>query len=139
MVSTVTVPPAGASHFHQTDFPPALPAWFGSPGSFVAPSFPPVKSPPTPPIRRASEKESFVGVWLLATNPNTHVRNIPENVLRDPCFVLKHFIPRTSKLTVQGNLIQNFMASTGAAWQLRGKHVSRVVTGGCFVCMAPHI
>jgi hypothetical protein len=30
---------AGAVHAYQTEWPPALPAWFGSPDSFVAPTF----------------------------------------------------------------------------------------------------
>src|SRR6187401_2995012 len=36
MVSTVTEPVEGAVQVHQRDLPPTLPAWFGSPDSFVA-------------------------------------------------------------------------------------------------------
>ena len=36
---------AGAVHAYQTEWPPALPAWFGSPGSFVAPTFEPLTTP----------------------------------------------------------------------------------------------
>ena len=39
---TVAEPVIGAIHFHQTDAPPTLSAWFGSPGSLVAPRFVPV-------------------------------------------------------------------------------------------------
>jgi hypothetical protein len=36
-VSIVIVPACGARQENQTERPPALPAWFGSPASFVAP------------------------------------------------------------------------------------------------------
>src|SRR4051812_40428886 len=36
------LPFAGAVHFHQTEAPPASPAWFGSPDSFVAKAVVPV-------------------------------------------------------------------------------------------------
>jgi len=35
-VVTLIEPVLGARKFHHSDLPPALPAWFGSPGSFVA-------------------------------------------------------------------------------------------------------
>ena len=41
-VLIVTLPAEGAVHVHQTDLPPALPAWLGSPVSLVAPTFEPV-------------------------------------------------------------------------------------------------
>jgi hypothetical protein len=41
-VSIVTVPADGAVHVHQTDFPPTLFAWRGSPASFVACALVPV-------------------------------------------------------------------------------------------------
>ena len=38
-VVTSTVAECGAVQEYQTDLPPALPAWLGSPVSFVAPTF----------------------------------------------------------------------------------------------------
>ena len=48
LVSTVTDPPAGATHEYQMDAPPELPAWLGSAGSFVAPTLFPVTLPLPP-------------------------------------------------------------------------------------------
>src|SRR5216110_2970325 len=42
MVSITTVPSLGGVQDHQTERPPARCAWFGSPGSRVAPTFEPV-------------------------------------------------------------------------------------------------
>ena len=38
MVLMTTVPLVGAVQLHHTERPPGLPAWFGSPGSLVAPT-----------------------------------------------------------------------------------------------------
>src|SRR3954471_2329966 len=43
-----TRPLVGAVQVHQTDFPPALPPWFGSPASLVAPLLLPVTVMPGP-------------------------------------------------------------------------------------------
>ena len=60
-MSIVAVPLAGAVHANQTEAPPALPAWFGSPGSFVAPTFEPVAEPLEPEIDCAFANMSFAG------------------------------------------------------------------------------
>jgi hypothetical protein len=71
-VSTLSSPSAGAVHRYQTDFPPASPAWFGSPISFVAPTFDPATLPEG--VARSCEaaKSSFVG----AKGANDHCRLI---------------------------------------------------------------
>jgi hypothetical protein len=52
-VSSVSVPLLPVPIENQSETPPALPAWFGSPGSFVAPASTPL-SVPLPPesVRR---------------------------------------------------------------------------------------
>src|SRR3989442_921759 len=52
---------AGASHRYHTECPPALPAWLGSPLSFVAPELVPVTVPLLPLIDWALAKASFAG------------------------------------------------------------------------------
>jgi len=47
-VLIVTEPDADGVHCHQTEAPPVLPAWFGSPDSFVAPTLEPVVEPDAP-------------------------------------------------------------------------------------------
>src|SRR5256885_1476550 len=97
IVSIVTVPEAGAVHANQIEWPPALPAWvgaappgggvhatqldcppalpagFGSPASFVAPTFEPVVLPDAAETAWALANMSFAGaldelaivhVWL---------------------------------------------------------------------------
>ena len=50
---------AGAVHEYQTEWPPALPAWFGSPGSFVAPTVVPLMLPFASSITVAFANMSF--------------------------------------------------------------------------------
>jgi hypothetical protein len=50
-----------AVHEYQTDLPPPFPAWFGSPASFVAPTFVPVALPLVPDRAVAATKASFAG------------------------------------------------------------------------------
>ena len=49
-VMIVAWPDAGAVQLYQTDLPPALPAWSGSPVSFVAFTFVPLTVPLVPGI-----------------------------------------------------------------------------------------
>ena len=60
-MSIVAVPLAGAVQRYQIEAPPALPAWFGSPGSFVAPTFEPVAVPLEPAIVWAFANMSLAG------------------------------------------------------------------------------
>src|SRR5437867_1531527 len=64
-VSKTAVPEAGAGagavQRYQTEAPPRLPAWFGSRGSFAAPSFRPVTEPAPPSTACAAAKSSFAG------------------------------------------------------------------------------
>src|SRR4051812_35258951 len=52
-------------HFHQIDAPPLLPAWFGSPVSFVAPVLVPNTVPPPTSTVAAVAKSSFVGAGAI--------------------------------------------------------------------------
>jgi hypothetical protein len=69
-VEIVTGPVCGAVHEYQTDAPPLLPAWFGSPGSLFAPTFVPVVEPEAPLIVCAAEKLLFAGPAASAVVAN---------------------------------------------------------------------
>src|SRR5688500_8869508 len=58
-VSIVTVAVFGAVHANQIDLPPALPAWFGSPASLVAPIVVADVVPLPPAIVLAAASASF--------------------------------------------------------------------------------
>jgi hypothetical protein len=61
LVSIANVPFRGAFQLNQTECPPAFPAWFGSPGSFVAFE---MSTAPVPSADRKGigvAKESFAG------------------------------------------------------------------------------
>jgi hypothetical protein len=60
-------PLAGACHLYQTDAPPELPAWLGSPASLFAPTFVPVTPPAMPVKTRALAKLLLVGPLPTAT------------------------------------------------------------------------
>jgi hypothetical protein len=60
VVSTRVEPEAGACQLYQTDLPPTLPAWFGSPGSFVAPTLVPLTIPLLPERTCAAAKASLL-------------------------------------------------------------------------------
>ena len=62
IVSMVTLPLAGAVQLYQMDAPPVLPAWFGSPDSFVARMFVPFVVPCEPLIVVAALELSFDGI-----------------------------------------------------------------------------
>lgn len=64
-VSTVKVPAWGAVQLHQSDLPPELPAWFGSPDSLVALALEAETLPLSPPRVVRLEKASL----LLAAVP----------------------------------------------------------------------
>src|SRR5690242_17199206 len=64
-VSMVTVPDAGAVHAHHTDFPPAFPACFGSPASFVAFTFVPEADTDEPWSRARLTKLSLAGAVVV--------------------------------------------------------------------------
>src|SRR6266404_692437 len=70
----VTLPAAGAVHDHQTDLPPTLPAWFGSPVSLVAPTLEPLSVAEEPLAAVALAKLSFTGAAVAssATARNRH-------------------------------------------------------------------
>jgi hypothetical protein len=77
-VSIVTEPVAGAVHANQIEWPPAFPAWLGSPGSFVMPTVVAVVEPLAPDSVVAFAKASFedgggggggAGAWIV------HVRD----------------------------------------------------------------
>src|SRR5437762_11344089 len=70
----VTLPAAGAVQDHQTDLPPALPAWFGSPVSLVAPTLEPLSVAEEPLAAVALAKLSFTGAAVAssATARNRH-------------------------------------------------------------------
>src|SRR5689334_14218789 len=57
----VSVALADAVHRYQTECAPTLPAWFGSPDSFVAATFVPVTVPDVPAIDWAAANGSFAG------------------------------------------------------------------------------
>ena len=61
MVSMVMFPLAGAVQVHHTDLPPVLPAWLGSPTSFVAFTFVPVRVAAVPLMLSRLAKLSFAG------------------------------------------------------------------------------
>src|SRR5437879_2588573 len=65
-VERVRYPDSGGVIFHQTDVPPGLPAWFGSPSSRVASMFEPVTLPCRIVISCASAKLSFAGAAAQA-------------------------------------------------------------------------
>jgi len=56
-----TSPFVGAVHDHQTELPPTLPAWFGSPPSFVAATLDPMTVTFVPVITIRFENRSFAG------------------------------------------------------------------------------
>ena len=60
-VLIVTFPAEGAVQDHQTDLPPLLPAWLGSPASLVAPEFTPASAAEDPPIAFPLEQRSLAG------------------------------------------------------------------------------
>ena len=60
-VLTVARPENGAVHVHHTDFPPALPPWFGSENSFVALLFTPLTLKTEPAMRIRFAKASLGG------------------------------------------------------------------------------
>ena len=55
------MPSAGARNDHQTDFPPALPAWRGSPNSLVARALLTLLVPDAPVNSIGLAKRSLVG------------------------------------------------------------------------------
>ena len=57
----MTLPADGAVQDHQTDLPPVLPAWLGSPVSLVAPTFEHASVAETPLIALPLEQKSFAG------------------------------------------------------------------------------
>ena len=59
-VLNVVGPPAGAVHENQIEWPPALPAWVGSPASLVAVVFVPLQHPVAPYSGCGEAKASFV-------------------------------------------------------------------------------
>src|SRR5204863_9454302 len=61
LVEKVTGPVAGGRQTYQTEWPPALPLWFGSPASFVAESVVPETLPLHEPIAWADANMSFGG------------------------------------------------------------------------------
>src|SRR5881628_1928210 len=61
LVVMVVLPEAGAVQDHQTDLPPPLPAWLGSPVSLLAPAFEPVTVIDEPLVTVALAKLSFAG------------------------------------------------------------------------------
>ena len=63
----VVQPEAGAVHVHQTDWPPATPAWFGSPGSFDAEMFVPRRVTLVPVMTMRLAKLSFTGGGVSAS------------------------------------------------------------------------
>jgi hypothetical protein len=66
----VTDPEDGAVQLYQTDAPPTLPPWFGSPVSLVAPTLEPVVVPLEPAIFVALEKSSLTGPAARADAAN---------------------------------------------------------------------
>ena len=66
-MSIVTLPLAAGVHDHQTDRPPALPAWVGSPLSLVAPTLLPVRVPVAPLSTCAFAKASLAGAPEVVT------------------------------------------------------------------------
>src|SRR5207247_211298 len=70
-VLIVAWPEAGAVQLYQTDLPPALPAWFGSPASLVASTFVPVTLPLVPVIACAAAKLSLFGAVAWAGRATT--------------------------------------------------------------------
>ena len=64
MVSTIAGVPLGAVQTYHTECPPALPAWFGSPASLVAPTFEPLTLAELPDKPPASTKLSLAGGTL---------------------------------------------------------------------------
>ena len=87
-MSTVTVPLFGAVHLNQIDFPPALPAWLGSPVSFVALTVVPVAVPASPVMEVAPAKLSFVKAWV----PRTAFQS---SIPLTPSFAEKNRVPPT--------------------------------------------
>src|SRR5438105_3169238 len=85
-VSTVAVPLAGAVQRYQTEAPPALPAWLGSPDSFAAPAFEPVTVPLAPEIACAFAKLSFAGAaTVLASTEDAQTRATASAARTVPC------------------------------------------------------
>src|SRR5438067_1179631 len=66
MVSTVAWREPGAVHCHQTECPPVLPAWLGSPDSLVAPALLPVALAELPVSLLALAKLSLAGLATAA-------------------------------------------------------------------------
>ena len=60
-VLKVQIPLLGAVQRYQTDLPPSLPAWLGSPVSLVAVVLLPTRVPLTPLMARALPKLSLAG------------------------------------------------------------------------------
>src|SRR5262245_8972217 len=65
IVSMVVEPMAGAVQTHQTEWPPVLPAWFGSPASLLASILVPVKVAVLPLMYVAFAKLSLLNVAVL--------------------------------------------------------------------------
>src|SRR5215472_16476546 len=70
-VETVTYPSCGARQDHHTDLPPGLPAWLGSPGSFVALILFPVTTTFVPEINVAAANMSLVGAGCPGAGKTT--------------------------------------------------------------------
>src|SRR5436305_1538942 len=68
-VSKVNCAVAGAVHANQMDAPPGCPAWFGSPGSLVAPTFELTTLPENPETGLASAKASGSGFQARTVDP----------------------------------------------------------------------
>src|SRR5438876_8919996 len=82
MVSNTTLPTNGDVQRYQTEAPPALPAWFGSPASFVARTSVPFVVPCEPLMTVAELKLSFVGT-VTATFPHQTAQR-PEKFVSEP-------------------------------------------------------
>ena len=69
----MTCPAAGAVQRHHTDLPPGCPAWFGSPGSLLAPTLVPTVFPEENPRAAALMNLSLSGTGTLTVIPSARV------------------------------------------------------------------
>ena len=116
-VVSVAWPETGADQVNQTEAPPVLPAWFGSPVSLVAERFVPVRLPLCPEIAKAEAKLSLVGagggvsVQLRLIEPRA--ASVPP---LKPSTAIRYVVPPTAaKLTVLLEFVEE-MSSFAAIW-----------------------
>src|SRR4051794_8379695 len=95
VVSIVTTPLDAAVQRYQREWPPALPAWPGSPASFVAATELPVAVAEVPDRTSADAKASFAGA-VAYDQFRTTLPIAPVPVPRQPSTAIRYLVPEVA-------------------------------------------